>query len=117
MSAFSLSAAQFVARRHPVGEVYQPRVKVGHPRFDRVRHRQPVEGAPEVDRRALVGDAGLQGAVTVLERRAEGVGEGAGQGGFLYDVSQPGNGNSGHEYGTALAADDKRALVEFLKTQ
>lgn len=44
-------------------------------------------------------------------------GEGAGQGGFLYDVSQTGNGNSGHEYGTALAADDKRALVEFLKTQ
>lgn len=36
--------------------------------------------------------------------------------GSLYDVSQPGNGNQGHEYGTALTADEKRALVEFLKT-
>ena len=37
--------------------------------------------------------------------------------GFLYDVAQPGNGNAGHEYGTKLPQDDKRALVEFLKTQ
>jgi hypothetical protein len=35
---------------------------------------------------------------------------------FPYDTSLPGNGNSGHEYGTALSADDKRALVEYLKT-
>ena len=27
-----------------------------------------------------------------------------------------GNGNGGHLYGTALAPDDKRALIEFLKT-
>ena len=37
--------------------------------------------------------------------------------GFRYDVRQPGNGNTGHDYGTALAADQKRALLEFLKTQ
>ncbi len=38
---------------------------------------------------------------------------------FDYDTSLPGNANHGHEgeaYGTALAADDKTALVEFLKT-
>ena len=39
--------------------------------------------------------------------------------GSRYDVSVPGNGNAGHEgevYGTALSADQKRALVEYLKT-
>ena len=37
--------------------------------------------------------------------------------GFLLDTTQRGNGNAGHEYGTKLPADFKRALVEFLKTQ
>jgi hypothetical protein len=35
---------------------------------------------------------------------------------FRYDTSIPGNGNAGHVYGTTLADDDKRALVEYLKT-
>ena len=38
---------------------------------------------------------------------------------FRYDTSIPGNGNGGHEgknYGTELAAEEKDALVEFLKT-
>ena len=38
---------------------------------------------------------------------------------FLYDTRLPGNGNSGHEgeeYGTNLGADDKDAVVEYLKT-
>ena len=38
---------------------------------------------------------------------------------FRFDTTQPGNGNGGHEgraYGTELPADDKAALVEFLKT-
>jgi mono/diheme cytochrome c family protein len=37
--------------------------------------------------------------------------------GTLHDVSRPGNGNGGHVFGTALPAEDKRALLEFLKTQ
>lgn len=36
--------------------------------------------------------------------------------GFLVDTALPGNGNGGHGYGTALSADDKRALLEYLKT-
>ena len=32
------------------------------------------------------------------------------------DVTLPGNSNEGHLYGTNLSADDKRALLEFLKT-
>jgi hypothetical protein len=36
--------------------------------------------------------------------------------GFKYDVSVAGNGNGGHLWGTELASDRKRALVEFLKT-
>jgi hypothetical protein len=36
--------------------------------------------------------------------------------GFQYDVAQPGNGNAGHEYGVALSPDEKRALVELMKT-
>ncbi len=33
-----------------------------------------------------------------------------------YDTSVPGNANSGHLYGTTLSDDDKRAIVEYLKT-
>ena len=39
--------------------------------------------------------------------------------GFRYDTAVPGNGNGGHDgpaHGTTLPPDDKRALVEFLKT-
>lgn len=38
---------------------------------------------------------------------------------FEFDTRLPGNGNAGHEgraYGTELSADDKTALVEYLKT-
>jgi mono/diheme cytochrome c family protein len=38
---------------------------------------------------------------------------------FKYDIKVPGNGNGGHEgkrFGTELSADDKDALVEYLKT-
>jgi hypothetical protein len=35
---------------------------------------------------------------------------------FPFDTSQPGNSNAGHEYGTALSEDHKKALIEFLKT-
>ena len=37
-------------------------------------------------------------------------------GGFLFDTSQPGNSNEGHEYGTTLDANHRKALIEFLKT-
>ena len=37
--------------------------------------------------------------------------------GTKYDVSQPGNSNAGHDYGTALPPAEKRALLEYLKTR
>jgi hypothetical protein len=37
--------------------------------------------------------------------------------GFRFDTGIRGNGNGGHVYGTDLGEDEKRALVEFLKTQ
>jgi hypothetical protein len=37
--------------------------------------------------------------------------------GFRYDTSEAGNSNGGHLYGTTLPAEDKGALVEFLKTK
>lgn len=37
-------------------------------------------------------------------------------GGFLYDTTIPGNGNGGHLWGTKLAPDQKRDLVEYMKT-
>jgi hypothetical protein len=37
--------------------------------------------------------------------------------GTLYDTSQPGNSNAGHEFGTTLPAESKRALLEYLKTR
>jgi hypothetical protein len=36
--------------------------------------------------------------------------------GTMIDVTQPGNGNDGHLYGTDLPPADKRALLEYLKT-
>jgi hypothetical protein len=36
--------------------------------------------------------------------------------GTRYDTALPGNGNVGHLYGTSLTTDEKRALIEFLKT-
>ncbi len=36
--------------------------------------------------------------------------------GSLHDTRRKGGGNQGHEYGTALPAEDKQALVEYLKT-
>jgi hypothetical protein len=38
---------------------------------------------------------------------------------FRFVVSEPGNGNRGHsgpEYGTTLSDEDKRALIEYMKT-
>ena len=34
----------------------------------------------------------------------------------LYDTGAPGNANTGHVYGTTISDDDKRAIVEYLKT-
>jgi len=36
--------------------------------------------------------------------------------GTVLDVSRPGNSNAGHTYGTTLSPQEKRALVEYLKT-
>jgi hypothetical protein len=36
--------------------------------------------------------------------------------GFKVDTTLPGNGNGGHTWGTELTAEDKRALIEYLKT-
>lgn len=36
--------------------------------------------------------------------------------GFRYDTSVPGNSNQGHVWGVDLSADDKKALIEYLKT-
>jgi len=35
---------------------------------------------------------------------------------YALDTSTPGNSNSGHDYGTTLTADQKRDLLEYLKT-
>ncbi|MGF1524136.1 MAG: c-type cytochrome [Leptolyngbyaceae cyanobacterium] len=35
---------------------------------------------------------------------------------FKYDTHEPGNGNAGHLYGTALSDESKAALLEYLKT-
>jgi hypothetical protein len=36
--------------------------------------------------------------------------------GTPFDVSRQGNSNAGHPYGTTLPADQKRALLEYLKS-
>ena len=36
--------------------------------------------------------------------------------GWRFDTSERGNSNKGHNYGTEMSADEKRALLEYLKT-
>ena len=43
-------------------------------------------------------------------------GKDAEQHGWRFDTDSAGNGNAGHEYGTDLSAQQKTALVEYLKT-
>ena len=38
------------------------------------------------------------------------------EGGYVFDTTSPGNGNAGHDYGTALSDAEKRELIEYLKT-
>jgi hypothetical protein len=35
---------------------------------------------------------------------------------YVFDTAARANSNSGHDYGTALTADEKRDLIEYLKT-
>jgi hypothetical protein len=38
------------------------------------------------------------------------------KGAYLFDTSSGGNASSGHDYGTKLPDDEKRDLIEYLKT-
>jgi hypothetical protein len=38
------------------------------------------------------------------------------EGSYVFDTAGTGNSNAGHEYGTDLSAEDKRDLIEYLKT-
>jgi hypothetical protein len=38
------------------------------------------------------------------------------EGGYVLDTSTSGNSNSGHDYGTKLSPEEKRDLIEYLKT-
>jgi len=37
-------------------------------------------------------------------------------GAFPFDTSTRGNRNTGHEFGTDLSEEDRKALIEYLKT-
>jgi len=38
------------------------------------------------------------------------------EGAYLLDTARPGNSNTGHRYGTELSVEEKRDLIEYLKT-
>ena len=40
----------------------------------------------------------------------------ADEGAYVLDTAGPGNSNAGHDYGTDLSTDQKRELIEYLKT-
>jgi mono/diheme cytochrome c family protein len=74
------------------------------PRYFRVR------GTTEADYDRV--NVGL--AVDVLD--APGPRPAAGQPHDVYDTTQPGLGNAGHTFGDGLSAEDRAAVIEFLKT-
>jgi hypothetical protein len=61
-------------------------------------------------------DPDAVGFVTELEAMGPAAESGVEIRGFYYDTTVPGNSNQGHTYGTDLPAEDKEALVEYLKT-
>jgi mono/diheme cytochrome c family protein len=70
---------------------------------------EPADKRPKVFFRGYdVYDAARLGFVTA--------GPEAERAGTRYEVAAKGNGNQGHEFGTALSEADKRALLEYLKT-
>jgi hypothetical protein len=70
---------------------------------------EPVEKRPTLFWRGYdLLDAGRVGFVSV--------GPEAEASGSRHDVTEPGNGNAGHTYGSTLSAEEKRALLEYLKT-
>ena len=38
------------------------------------------------------------------------------EGSYIFDTTSSGNSNTGHDYATDLSANDKRDLIEYLKT-
>lgn len=52
----------------------------------------------------------------VFDPAAVGLSTEKGTNAFWFDTTRLGNSNAGHTWGTGLSADDKRALLEYLKT-
>jgi RoxA-like, cytochrome c-like len=69
------------------------------------RFAPPVPACPRRGRHDWTPSAELRSLLRVPQRDL-----------FLFDATCAGNGNRGHDFGTALAPDDKAALLEFLKT-
>jgi hypothetical protein len=65
-----------------------------------------------VSRRCAVPVAPATGGCPAIETQAGCMPEDAG---WHYDVTEAGNGNGGHLYGTDLTPDEKKALIEYLK--
>ena len=42
--------------------------------------------------------------------------ENDGRGAFCYDTRKPGNSNAGHDFGTGRRVEERRDLLEYLKT-
>jgi hypothetical protein len=38
------------------------------------------------------------------------------EGGYIFNTSTAGNSSAGHDYGTKLSPNEKRELIEYLKT-
>ena len=53
--------------------------------------------------------------VRVLDRGAD-PSMPAGQRRRIYDTTQPGRGNGGHTFGDKLSEEERRAVIEYLKT-
>ena len=60
--------------------------------------------AEKVGWKVQVLERGPAGGVSAFERRK------------VYDTTQPGRGNGGHTFGDELTEDQRRAVIEYLKT-
>lgn len=99
----------------PVGYIYKGRPLNGIWATAPYLHNGSVPNIDELLKKPTARTKTFQVGSRVYDKENMGFVSTAGT--FLYDTNQPGNSNAGHDYGdTEFSADQRKALIEYLKS-
>lgn len=99
----------------PVGYIYKGRPLNGIWATAPYLHNGSVPNIDELLKKPASRTKTFQVGSRVYDKENMGLVSTAGT--FLYDTNQPGNSNAGHDYGdTEFSADQRKALIEYLKS-